>query len=141
MCGALILMMIIADETDAAAMAKWEHYKAGTDLEALAWRDAQAEDDPNKDPFAQPNNRHTLGTDSCRPTRAFSSAPMRRVARMLDELADGSRGARRHADVRRFRDRHGAVRHAHPTADGKPQQDWESRIGSFAETPTKAELL
>ena len=31
-----MLQMIIADETDAAAMAKWEHYKAGTDLEALA---------------------------------------------------------------------------------------------------------
>ena len=26
-CGALILQMVIADETDAAAMAKWEHYK------------------------------------------------------------------------------------------------------------------
>jgi pyrimidine oxygenase len=33
-CGALILVMIIADETDEAAMAKWEHYKAGTDHEA-----------------------------------------------------------------------------------------------------------
>src|SRR5260370_6661259 len=27
-CGALILQMVIADETDAAALAKWEHYKA-----------------------------------------------------------------------------------------------------------------
>jgi pyrimidine oxygenase len=35
-CGALVLTMIIADETDDAAMAKWEHYKTGTDLEALA---------------------------------------------------------------------------------------------------------
>ena len=31
-CGALVLTMIIADETDAAAMAKWEHYKIGTDF-------------------------------------------------------------------------------------------------------------
>ena len=48
--------MIIADETDAAAMAKWEHYKAGTDVEALAYRDAQAEDDPSTRPLcaAQP---------------------------------------------------------------------------------------
>jgi pyrimidine oxygenase len=38
----MLLMMIIADETDEAAMAKWHHYVAGTDLEALAWRDAQA---------------------------------------------------------------------------------------------------
>jgi len=41
-CKAMLLMMIIADETDEAAMAKWHHYVAGTDLEALAWRDAQA---------------------------------------------------------------------------------------------------
>src|SRR6201992_1305050 len=32
-----VLFMIIADETDAAARAKWEHYKAGTDKEAVAW--------------------------------------------------------------------------------------------------------
>jgi pyrimidine oxygenase len=41
-CEAMLLMMVIADETDAAAMAKWDHYVAGTDLEALAWRDSQA---------------------------------------------------------------------------------------------------
>jgi pyrimidine oxygenase len=34
---AYALFMIIADETDAAARAKWEHYKAGIDLEAVAW--------------------------------------------------------------------------------------------------------
>ena len=34
--GALILIMVIADETDAGAMAKWEYYKAGTDTEAIA---------------------------------------------------------------------------------------------------------
>ena len=34
--------MIIADETDEAAMAKWEHYVAGTDLEAVEWSRAQA---------------------------------------------------------------------------------------------------
>ncbi len=34
--GALILIMVIADETDAAAWAKWENYKAGIDLEAFA---------------------------------------------------------------------------------------------------------
>ena len=61
-CGALVLTMVIADETDEAAMAKWEHYKAGADLEALAYRDAQAEDDPSRDPLAGPNKRRTLGT-------------------------------------------------------------------------------
>ncbi len=31
------LFMIIADETDAAAMATWAHYRAGADAEAIAW--------------------------------------------------------------------------------------------------------
>ena len=90
-CGALILIMVIADETDAAAQAKWEHYKAGTDMEAIAYRDAQAEDDPNKDPLSQPN-RHKIQT------RRWSQHPAAdhqgvlvgsyaTVARMLDELA------------------------------------------------------
>ena len=39
--------MIIADATDELAMAKWEHYKAGTDLEALAWQRTQASADTN----------------------------------------------------------------------------------------------
>jgi pyrimidine oxygenase len=39
---ALALLMVIADETDAAAMAKWEHYQAGVDLVALGWRNTQA---------------------------------------------------------------------------------------------------
>ena len=40
--GAYVLFMIIADETDAAAQAKWENYKAGKDLDALSWLGAQA---------------------------------------------------------------------------------------------------
>jgi pyrimidine oxygenase len=43
--GAFILLMIIADVTDEMAMAKWNHYKAGTDMEALAWQRAQASAD------------------------------------------------------------------------------------------------
>ncbi len=35
--GAYILCMVIADETDEAAMAKWENYKEGADMGALAW--------------------------------------------------------------------------------------------------------
>ena len=40
--GALILLMIIADRTDELAMAKWDHYVEGTDLEALAWQRREA---------------------------------------------------------------------------------------------------
>ena len=32
-----VLFMIISDETDEAARAKWEHYKAGADEAAIAW--------------------------------------------------------------------------------------------------------
>jgi pyrimidine oxygenase len=86
-CGALILQMIIADETDAAAMAKWEHYKAGTDFEALAWRDAQAEDDPSKDPYSQPNRRRTLGVDKLPTNQGVFVGSYAAIAQMLDEMA------------------------------------------------------
>ena len=101
-CGALILTMIIADETDAAAQAKWEHYKAGTDLEALAYRDAQAEDDPNKDPYSQPNRRKILGTDKLPTNQGVLVGSYASVARMLDEMSDGAGRARRDDDVRRL---------------------------------------
>jgi pyrimidine oxygenase len=40
--GAYALFMVIADETEEAAQAKWELYKAGKDLDALSWMGAQA---------------------------------------------------------------------------------------------------
>jgi pyrimidine oxygenase len=86
-CGALVLTMVIADETDAAAMAKWEHYKAGTDHEALAYRDAQASDDPSRDPLAGPNKRKTLGTIGLPTQGGVLIGSYATVARMLDELA------------------------------------------------------
>jgi pyrimidine oxygenase len=73
--------------TDAAAMAKWEHYKAGTDLEALAWRDEQAEDDPSKDPYAAPNRRRTLGVDKLPTNQGVFVGSYGSIARMLDEMA------------------------------------------------------
>ena len=86
-CGALVLQMIIADETDAAAIAKWEHYVAGTDVAALAYRDEQAEDDPNKDPYSQANKRRTLGVDKLPTNQGVLVGSYASVARMLDELA------------------------------------------------------
>ena len=86
-CGALVLQMIIADETDAAAMAKWEHYKAGVDLEALAYRDAQAEDDRTSDPYAGPNRRKSWGGHKLPTNQGVLVGSYESVARMLDELA------------------------------------------------------
>ena len=85
--GALILMMVIADETDAAAMAKWEHYKAGVDLEALAWRDAQAGDDPNNDPYATKSRLTQTGKEKLPTSMGVLVGSYASVARMLDELA------------------------------------------------------
>jgi pyrimidine oxygenase len=86
-CGALILIMIIADETDAAALAKWEHYKAGTDNVALAYRDEQADDDPSTDVYAQPNRRRATGIDKLPTNQGVLVGSYASVARMLDELA------------------------------------------------------
>jgi len=86
-CGALILTMIIADETDDAAMAKWEHYKAGTDYEALAWRDEQSGDDPSTDPFAQPNKRKIMGGDKLPTNQGVLVGSYAKIAAMLDEVA------------------------------------------------------
>jgi pyrimidine oxygenase len=47
--GTYVLMMIIADETDEAAMTKWMRYRAGADLGALTWLTDQAGADANAD--------------------------------------------------------------------------------------------
>jgi pyrimidine oxygenase len=86
-CGALVLTMIIADETDEAAMAKWEHYKAGTDFEAIAWRDGQAKNDPGTDKLSVAG-RFTATTEKKLPTsQGVLVGSYASIARMLDEMA------------------------------------------------------
>ena len=75
-------------EIDASAMSKWEHYKAGADKEALAYRDAQASDDPTRDPLAGPNKRKTLGTDGLPTQGGVLVGSYASIARMLDELSE-----------------------------------------------------
>ena len=77
--------MIIADETDEAARAKWELYKAGADQEALAWLDDQSARrqvgaDTNVRQLADPTSAVNLNMG----TLVGSYA---NVARMLDEIA------------------------------------------------------
>ncbi|MGU0055382.1 LLM class flavin-dependent oxidoreductase [Enterobacter hormaechei] len=43
--GSYVLFMVIADETDDAARAKWERYKDGADDEALSWPTEQSQKD------------------------------------------------------------------------------------------------
>jgi pyrimidine oxygenase len=45
--GNYVLFMVIADETDEAAMAKWRHYNDGADLAAMDWLAGQANADAN----------------------------------------------------------------------------------------------
>jgi pyrimidine oxygenase len=87
-CRALVLIMIIADETDAAAEAKWEHYKAGTDMEALAWRDGQANQDVVKDPMSVAG-RFNVATEERLPTnQGVLVGSYAKVAALLDELSE-----------------------------------------------------
>ncbi|MET4697944.1 pyrimidine oxygenase [Constrictibacter sp. MBR-5] len=85
--GALVMMMVIADETDEAAWAKWELYKSGVDLEALAWRSAQAGADPTKDPFATVNVRKLTGNPNVPTNQGVLVGSYESIARMLDEVA------------------------------------------------------
>jgi pyrimidine oxygenase len=84
--GAYMLYMVIADETDAAAFAKWDSYVAGADQEALAHLFGKAAEDK------------TAGADSTAAAMTRAANPVNfnmgtlvgsyaNVARMLDEVA------------------------------------------------------
>lgn len=81
-----VLMMIIAAETTEAARAKWEHYKAGADKEAIAWlgvqgaADTKSGTDTNVRQMADPTSAVNINMG----TLVGSYAE---VARMLDEVA------------------------------------------------------
>ena len=84
--GTYVLFMIIAAETDAAAMAPWEHYQAGVDPEAVAWlgeqgaADTRSTADTNVRQMADPTSAVNINMG----TLVGSYAT---VARMLDEVA------------------------------------------------------
>jgi pyrimidine oxygenase len=85
--GSYLLMMVIADETDEKAMAKWQHYRAGEDKDATKWLANQAA--PNAKGGAQTNT-----TQLADPTSAVNLnmgtlvGSYASIARMLDEVAD-----------------------------------------------------
>ena len=90
---AYALFMIIADETDAAALATWAHYKAGADTEAIAWlgiqgaADTKSGSDTNVRQLADPTSAVNLNMG----TLVGSYA---QVAAMLDAIMtiDGVEG-------------------------------------------------
>ncbi|CQR00553.1 putative monooxygenase RutA in novel pyrimidine catabolism pathway [Yersinia enterocolitica] len=81
-----VLFMIIADETDELARAKWEGYKAGADTEALAWlteqsgKDTQSGADTNVRQMADPTSAVNINMG----TLVGSYA---NVAKMMDDIA------------------------------------------------------
>ncbi|UFN48506.1 pyrimidine utilization protein A [Roseomonas sp. OT10] len=83
---ALALTMIIADETDSAAMTRWERYKEGVDLVAIGWRDAQASADRNAEAHSTAGRNVSSGTPL--PTQgSVLVGSYRSIAAMLDEMA------------------------------------------------------
>jgi pyrimidine oxygenase len=86
-CGALVVTMVIAEETDSAAQAKWEHYCDGIDMEALGWRQTQAETDPGADKYASAG-RFAGNLKSRMPSmHGVLIESYARIAAMLDEYA------------------------------------------------------
>lgn len=81
-----VLMMVIADETDELARARWEHYKDGVDHEAVQWLGEQAAadkrsgGDTNVRQMADPTSAVNINMGTL--VGSYAS-----VARMLDEVA------------------------------------------------------
>jgi pyrimidine oxygenase len=85
--GALVQNMVIAEETDEAAMAKWEHYKAGADTEAIAWWHAQSANDPSQGPFATAQRMKLAQASQGICNHGVSVGSYATVAKLLDETA------------------------------------------------------
>lgn len=82
-----VLMMVIADETDEAARAKWEHYKAGVDEEAVSWLGVQGSVD--KKSGADTNVRQMADpTSAVNINMGTLVGSYATIARMLDEVAE-----------------------------------------------------
>ncbi|MGL3607868.1 pyrimidine utilization protein A [Rhizobium sp. G187] len=91
--GAYVLFMVIADETDELAKAKWESYREGADVEALAWMADQG----SKDQSAADNStaRHiNLPEGAVNFNMGTLVGSYENIAKMLDEAAavEGTKG-------------------------------------------------
>ncbi|MEH6566014.1 MAG: pyrimidine utilization protein A [Halopseudomonas sp.] len=81
------LFMVIADETDEAARARWESYKDGVDEEAVAWlgqqgaADTKSKGDTNIRQMADPTSAVNINMGTL--VGSFEN-----VAKMLDEIAE-----------------------------------------------------
>jgi pyrimidine oxygenase len=79
--------MVIAAEADDQAFAKWQHYKDGTDLEALQWQADQAGADSKAQDGSTASSLARVIKDP-QPTGILKLiGSYESVARMLDEIA------------------------------------------------------
>ena len=83
--GIYVLFMVIADETDEAAMAKWEHYNDGVDVEALAWMVDRPP--PTRPPTTAPPSASSPPEGAINFNMGTLVGSYETVARMLDECA------------------------------------------------------
>ena len=83
----LALFMVIVDETDEKAMAKWQSYNDGADMEAIHW----LQDQGDKDKFSgkETNIRHMASSVSpVNINMGTLVGSYAKVAAMLDEIAE-----------------------------------------------------
>jgi pyrimidine oxygenase len=84
---AVALFMVIADETDEAARARWQSYKDGVDEEAVAWlgqqgaADTKSKGDTNIRQMADPTSAVNINMGTL--VGSYEA-----VASMLDEIAE-----------------------------------------------------
>lgn len=84
--GALVLLMVIADETDEAAQAKFELYNTGIDHEAQAWMRNQSGKDIKADEFSTAK-RLANSKARCNGSMGTLIGSYASIASMLDEVA------------------------------------------------------
>ncbi|RDW75306.1 putative pyrimidine monooxygenase RutA [Coleophoma cylindrospora] len=84
--GAYVLFMIIADETDEKAEAKWQMYRDGADVEALAWMADQGNKDTKADSSATAKAIN-LPEGAVNFNTGTLVGSYEKVAKLLDEVA------------------------------------------------------
>ena len=91
--GSYVLFMVIADETDELARATWESYRAGADVDALAWMADQGGKDQTADSTATARQIN-LPEGAVNFNMGTIVGSYASVARMLDEAGavEGTKG-------------------------------------------------
>jgi pyrimidine oxygenase len=89
-----VLFMIIFDETDEAAVAKWDKYREGTDHDALAWVAEQSGKDTKADSSSTARRLVSTLGDKVNMNGGALIGSYESIARMLDEISevDGLKG-------------------------------------------------